>query len=53
MTGGEIAFLALVLAGFGYFMTLMAWCTFNPDGGKSKRTVHKQDTAGGSRIAHA
>ena len=52
MTGGEIAFLALILAGFGFFMALMAWCTFNPDGGKRIHTADRQAHAG-VPLAHA
>jgi hypothetical protein len=53
MTGGEIAFLVLVLAGFGVFMSLMAWRTFNPEGGKIKRTADQPGGAQEKTAAHA
>ena len=48
MTGGEIAYLIVVLSGFGAFMALMMWCTFSPEGGK--RTADRESAATGSPV---
>jgi hypothetical protein len=50
MTGGKIAYLIVVLSGFGAFMALMMWCTFSPEGGKRKRTADRESAATGSPV---
>ena len=53
MTRGKISFLVLVLAEVGVFMSLMAWRTFNREGGKIKRTADQPMGAQEKTAAHA